>query len=269
MDEKTLSAARRWFLDYAETFRSGKPEDTEPINLKIQHTQRVCKEINDIGKSLQIGSEDLCLAEMMALLHDIGRFEQYARYRTFADYRSVNHATLGVRILRNHSPLEALDKGERDLILRVVAYHNRYRVPEGVSGRCAFFSRLLRDADKLDIWRVVTDYYSQKDGPRDRVVELDLPNTNHVSREPCADLLAGKIVKLHSMRSLNDFKVLQMSWVYDVNFPRTFQRIYERGYMEMLRDALPETAEVSELYAAVQAYVKEQAGLTMDSTFAP
>jgi len=258
MDKKTVSALREWFLDYAETFRTRSLEDVEPINLKVDHTRRVCNEIGDIGKTLHLNSEELRLAEVMALLHDIGRFEQYARYRTFADYLSENHATLGVRVLRHHGPLEALDKRERDLILRVVAYHNRYRVPERVSEKCLFFSRVLRDADKLDIWRVVTDYYGQKDGPRDRVVELGLPDTHQVSHEPCADLLAGKIVKFHSIRSLNDFKVLQMSWVYDVNFPRTFQLILERGYMEMLRDSLPETGEVSELYATVQAYLKEQ-----------
>jgi putative nucleotidyltransferase with HDIG domain len=259
MDEKTASALRKWFLRYGEGFRSGDLEDVEPINLKVEHTKRVCEEIKEIGRSLGLKFEDLLLAEVMALFHDIGRFEQYARYRTFADSQSENHATLGVRVLRKEGPLEGLAKEERHLILAVIAYHNRYKVPEGISKRCAFFSKLLRDADKLDIWRVVTDYYNRKDDARDRVVELGLPDTDEVSDQPCADLLAGKIARLQSMRSLNDFKVLQMSWVYDVNFRRTFQRIQERGYMEMLRDSLPETAKVAEVYAAVQAYVKEKA----------
>ena len=38
------------------------------------------------------------LAYLIALLHDIGRFEQIKRFNSFDD-RNVDHATLGVQVL--------------------------------------------------------------------------------------------------------------------------------------------------------------------------
>ena len=42
------------------------------------------------------------IAEAVALLHDVGRFEQYKRYGTFNDRKSVNHAALGVEIMKKN-----------------------------------------------------------------------------------------------------------------------------------------------------------------------
>ncbi len=161
INQGTVSAFKTWFAEYIRTFESGDPEYQRNIELKEAHTRRVCLEILDIGNNLCLNGEDLHLAEVMALFHDIGRFEQYARYGTFYDLRSEDHAVLGVKVLRKTGVLEVLDQSTADLILRCVAYHNRAFLPEYESERCLFFARLLRDADKLDILRVVTDYYQQ------------------------------------------------------------------------------------------------------------
>ena len=65
---------------------------------------------------------------------------------------------------------------------------------------------------------------------------------------------------MRSMKTLNDFKLLQMAWIYDVNFPRTFEIVRERGYMEMIRDALPQSEKVSEMYATIRSYLEEHIG---------
>ena len=87
---------KAWFDEYRHRFDSDDSTLQENIDLKAEHTRRVCEAIRDIGRSLCLSEEDLCLAEACGLLHDIGRFEQYRQYRTFADYKSQNHATLGV-----------------------------------------------------------------------------------------------------------------------------------------------------------------------------
>ena len=262
INQETVSALRAWFSDYVQTFQSGNPEHDRNIDLKDEHTRRVCTEILDIGRSLRLNPEELCLAEIIALFHDVGRFEQYARYGTFSDHRSENHAELGVKILRKHDVLEGLKQSERELILRVISYHNRPDLPEKETKECLFFTKLLRDADKVDIWRVVTDYYQRKNGLRNATIELGLPDTPEISDEAYADLMAGRIVKIHSIKTLNDFKVLQMALIYDVNFPRTFQIIRERGFMEMIRDALPQSAKVLEMYSTIRSYLEKHVRTT-------
>jgi hypothetical protein len=76
--------------------------------------------------------------------------------------------------------------------------------------------------------------------------------------------LAKKIVKTEYLKTLNDFKLLQMGWVFDVNFSRTFQLIHERHYIEMIRDALPRSKKISEIYLTVRSYLEEHAKMLKD-----
>lgn len=257
--KETVSSFKTWFDDYTKSFYSGNPENQRNIELKEAHTRRVCGEILDIGNTLGLDDEDLHLAEVMALFHDIGRFEQYSHYGTFSDLKSEDHAILGVKVLRKTGVLELLDSSTVDLIIRCIAYHNRAFLPEDESERCLFFARLLRDADKLDILRVVTDYYQRKTGDRNGAIELGLPDTLEISPEIYEDLLAKKIVKTEYLKTLNDFKLLQMGWVFDVNFLRTFQLIQERHYIELIRDALPRSEKISEVYFTVRSHLEEHA----------
>jgi hypothetical protein len=48
-----------------------------------------------------------------------------------------------------------------------------------------------------------------------------------------------------------------MGWVFDVNFSRTFQLIHERHYIELIRDALPRSKTISEIYFTVRSYLEE------------
>ncbi|MFW6147747.1 MAG: HD domain-containing protein [Thermodesulfobacteriota bacterium] len=260
VQEKTLAQLKRWFEQYSDGFHNGVPEHDQNIDLKIEHTRRVCAEIRDIGNSLHLDTGDLRLAEVVALFHDLGRFEQYDRYGTFVDLRSEDHAVLGVKVLNSTGVLEGIHRNTQGLIKRVVGYHNWRMLPEDETEDCLFFTKLLRDADKLDIFRVVTDYYRTNDGTRNTSIELDLPDTPDVSEEVCADIKGGKIVKTVSLRTLNDFKLLQMAWVYDVNFSRTFRLIKDRKYLEAIRRSLPKTKMIADISSQLEAYVEKQCG---------
>jgi len=258
MNEEIVEEFENWFAGYVQKFKSGNPDWQPNIILKEEHTKRVCKEILGIGRKIGLGDEDLCLAKVIALFHDIGRFEQFARYQTFVDRNSVNHAVLGVKILKETGALNGLNRSIRDLILRAILYHNRLALPKKETGKCLFFAKLLRDADKLDIWRVVTDYYRRKDGKRNTVIELGLPDTPGISSDVCRDLMDGRIVKVTHLKNLNDFKLLQIGWIYDINFVQTFRCVQERGYMEMIRDVLPESEKIAEIFNVLQTHMNEQ-----------
>ena len=180
-----LPELKTWFKDYTRGFSSDDPVVQEGMNLKTDHTRRVCNAIVNIGESLDLSREDLCLAEASGLLHDIGRFEQYSRYRTFSDYRSEDHAALGVKVIKTNKILHRLESAIAQIILRAVEYHNRATLPVGEEERCLFFLKLLRDADKVDIWRVVTDYYRNAGNNRNHTLELDLPDGPGISDSVC------------------------------------------------------------------------------------
>lgn len=247
--QSLLPGLRAWFAGYVGRFSSDDPSVQRNMDIKAEHTLRVCGEIRDIGGSLGLSDEDLCTAEACALLHDVGRFEQYSRYGTFLDSRSEDHAALGVKVIEEHRVLGGFDPDAAHLVVRAVAHHNRAVLDEEEGERCLFFLRLLRDADKVDIWRVVTDHYRDGGRHRNPALELDLPDRDRISDRVCDSLMRGELVRVSDLETLNDFKLLQMGWIYDVNFPRTFRIVRERGYLEAIRDALPHSARVTGLYA--------------------
>lgn len=251
LDARTIEDMKAWFNNYVATFTSENHELQSNFDLKKKHTALVCAEIVGLGQQLGLDAEQLRLAEIMALFHDLGRFEQYARYGTFADSRSVDHAQLGVQILRDKKVLADLEKGMRDLVLRAIAWHNRASLPTEADATSLFYTRLLRDADKLDIWRVVTDYYRQDNPASNEALEMGLPDTPAVSDVVAADLLAGRIVDIRQVQNLNDLKLLQVGWVYDLNFPPSFRRLRDKGYLDIIRASLPATEPVNRIFTAV------------------
>ena len=155
---------KTWFFNYVQTFKHGDKNFQENIALKEKHTIQVCNEILSIGKKLGLRKNKLCFAEIIALLHDVGRFEQFARYKTFVDRKSEDHALLGIKILKTYGVLNEFDESLKSLIYQTIMYHNWKALPQKETETCLFYTKLLRDADKLDIWRVVTDYYNQNNG---------------------------------------------------------------------------------------------------------
>lgn len=254
--QKLLPELKHWFDAYAQRYCHDDPSIQTSINLKVKHTYRVCAAARDIGASEHLSKEELCLVETAALLHDIGRFEQFRRYRTFLDQCSEDHAALGVKIIQAEGLLESLATSDIDLICRVVQYHNKAALPVTEDERFLFFLKLVRDADKVDIWYVVTQYYQNAGEKRNAVIELDLPDDETISDSACQSLMKGEIVKITDVRNLNDFKLLQIGWIYDLNFKRTFQIVSERNYLQKLHQALPQNSHrVDQIIHRAQAYL--------------
>ncbi len=248
---------RNWFDQYVTEFTAA--EDTASdvvtnIRLKRDHSERVVKEIMWLADQLNLDDQARKLAGIMALFHDIGRFEQYARHRTFVDCRSEDHAELGVRILQQHRVLGSLPPERAGLICRVIAYHNRAALPEDDTGECLFYTRLLRDADKLDIWRVLIDHYQHRNRNGNPAVELGLPDTPGISGRVYEHVVNAQIVEARDIRNLNDFKLLQIGWVFDINFTPALQQVKDRGYIESLCQALPPSDRVTRIQQAVEAW---------------
>ena len=251
-----VETCKKRFQSVVDSYKHGS--DIENIVLKETHTKRVYQEIMFLGTELGLGEKQLCLAQITALFHDIGRFEQYARYQTFMDRQSENHAILGVKALKKLKGLNFLEKSLKSLVFRIILYHNRAVLPPKETPICLFFSKLLRDADKLDIWRVVTDYYCQKDRGRNKTIELDLPDTPGISKNVSKCLMNQTIVDINQISSLNDLKLLQIGWIFDLNFRPAFKAVQSRRYLEMIFEALPPSKEIRLISNMVFAYLEKQ-----------
>jgi hypothetical protein len=246
LTENDIEKFKDWFTDYAQSFLSGNGWDDEPILLKRDHTFRVCENMCMLCESVGLPKQQMLIAETAALFHDVGRFCQYRTYRTFRDDLSTNHAYLGLRVLGRHRMLTPCNLEEKRKIAGAIAWHNALAVPANANGFRREIMLLLRDADKLDIWKVVTEYYHHKRTKRDAVIELDLPDTDTCSARALNSLAWGRMVSMQDVRVLNDFKLLQIGWVYDLTFPESFRAVRDRSFIEIIAETLPRTKKVHE-----------------------
>ena len=252
MTPRDVHAIRLWFSAFVKEYARGDSDLRRNILLKESHTKRVCREALAIGRAMKLTAEQLRLIEVIVLLHDAGRFEQYTRHRTFSDAQSENHAKLTLAILRARHVLDRFDPHTRSIIRRAIAYHNLPKIPPGVKDRnVLLFSRLMRDADKLDIWRVVIHYYYAEADQKNHAIAIGLPDTPGISPEVLSDVCAERIVLSKHLRNLNDFKLLQMGWVFDVNFVPTLKAVQRRRYLERIRATLPNIPQVDKALQAI------------------
>ena len=144
--------AQKAFADYAAHYNAADAK----VKLKIDHTYRVAALCARIAQSLALSPEDVDLAWLSGILHDVGRFEQLRRYNTFIDAQSVSHAALSVAVLFDEGRIrDYLDDAGADALLRTaVEWHSAFRLPEALDDRTRLFCQILRDADKIDILRV-------------------------------------------------------------------------------------------------------------------
>ncbi|MBT0653522.1 HD domain-containing protein [Geomobilimonas luticola] len=251
MEPAALSSLRDWFSRYCRTFYVDDADAQRNILLKEEHTHRVCANMELLVESLGLDEGGRRLAMAVALFHDVGRFEQYRRYGTFSDAASVNHAALGARVLTEERVLDTLPTADQSLIIRAVALHNAFVLPTDLDGTTDLHLRLIRDADKLDIWRVFLDYYRAPENERASAVSLGFADRPECSAPVLDSLREGKMVNLSQLATLNDFKLLQLSWVHDLNFPASFRLAWEQGYLAGIAATLPPIPEVREAAEAV------------------
>jgi hypothetical protein len=263
MNDSDLHRFHDWFHQYTASFLTGDDRYDGPIRLKIDHTFRVCKNILTLGRSLTLPPGPMREAETTALFHDLGRFRQYRDYGTFLDSISANHARLSLLELGRHRVLAPCTTGEKRRIAGAIAVHNALTVSQSAAPERRRLMLLLRDADKLDIWKVVTEYYERRRAgkEKDTIIELDLPEDDTCSAAALKDLSNEQLVKITDIRTLNDFKLLQIGWVFDLNFPAAFRILQQEGFIERIASTLPRTPAVQKAVETAREYVVAKVAL--------
>lgn len=245
------------FLNYTKNFYSKNPAVHQNIILKEEHTLRVFNNAAIICDSLDCSDNLKLLAKVSALFHDIGRFEQFTRYNTFDDSISENHAKLSTKILKEENFLSILSNSEREIIIDSIIVHNMFKIPNHYSKDTLLLSKIVRDADKLDILKVVTDYYAVMDKEKNPAIEHNLPPTNQYSKFIVQDILNNRNSENKYMKTCNDIRLMKLTWLFDINFPITLKLISERKYIEKTMNVLPKNEDMKKIYSHLLMYTKK------------
>jgi len=230
-----------WFDAYTRDYVARAPKDILlTVQSKISHTMRVLAHVRGILKETTLRSDLAPVAEVAAILHDVGRFPQLVSSASFDDRTGYNHAEEGERILRKSEVLEPFDEPFRELVLTAVRLHNLGVLPDSLTDDERLILEILRDADKLDALRNTVKYMSP-DTPYGKALKSGMVwHNTEVSDEVVELTLKRKLIPFSSIKWSNDFVLFLTGWIHDLHFPYAYRHLHESGTFEALLDALPD-----------------------------
>ena len=224
------------FDDYVSNF----DRENNKIKLKYDHTYKVVSYAKKLAQSESLNAHDTKIALICALLHDIARFKQVKEYNTFYDALSFDHGDEGYNILiENNYINEYVDNEEdRNIVLKAVKNHNKMSIEEGLTEKEIFFSKLVRDADKLDI--IFTQAKTIDD------------NSNTINPE-IFESLKTKTQVLNKYVTNNCERIIRMlCFMFDFNFKESFEIIKKEDIvnkkLELLKDRGIEIDNLKEIF---------------------
>lgn len=249
--------AKEAFKEYVKNYDL----EDKRIQLKVAHIERTSQMSKKIAENLNLEKEDIKLAELIGLLHDIGRFEQLKRFNTFVDKKSINHGEFGGEILFKEGKIrDFIDTPKYDEIIRkAIINHNRNKIEDGLTEKELLHAKIVRDADKIDIFYILTfdkieTIYGTKELSNQKI-------TDEVYRE----FIEDKKISYKNNKNEVDIVVSNFAYVYDFNFKFSLKYICDKKYLEIFYKRLTFSDEETMrryhlIYETAKKYVEDKLG---------
>jgi len=225
----------KWFKEFTDNYKfEGMLHPM--LDLKLKHSKRVSLICTETADSMGWDENgDSWLAHTAGLLHDVGRFPQYKTYSTFFDSISVDHGDLGAEIISKEFDWEGIPENLRENVVSAVKFHNKKIVPAGLKLGPYKWSCLVRDADKIDIYRMVEERI-------DKGTIFEMLQRHRMAEGLSPDLVeeikATGSGSYSNARSLQDYRLIQLTWGCDLNFPVSVATLKEEKIIERIREDL-------------------------------
>lgn len=197
---------------------SGFDKNNKDISLKIEHSFEVMKIMRDLANRLHLSTDDKYLAEVIGLLHDIGRFYQMYKFNSFKD-SNMDHASYGIKLLFEDMFISKFDvlPNSYDIIKCAIINHNKESIESGLDENHLLFAKMIRDADKIDIFRVLKT--------RNKSEFKFTPSENVLD-----DFNNFRTVKVKDIVNRSDYVLMSMAFIYDINFKNSLEILDNNSY---------------------------------------
>ena len=235
-----------YFDEYISNYDMSDPD----INYKYHHSYRVMNIMELLATKLNMSKKDIYLAKVIGLLHDIGRFEQDKLYNSFKDGK-FDHGNYGLTVLKETNFLNKIniDKSDYEVVYKAIDNHNQFKINDGLTERELLFSKLIRDADKLDILYALGNV---------EIKEILKQDNGEISKELENDFFNNKIGNIKDSKSSNDGLVITFCYIYDINFKETYQIIYENNYYDKIYERINRKDIFEKYLNHTNKYIKER-----------
>ena len=253
--QELLKKMHAWMTAYMKSFYTDDEEVQNGILIKEKHTGYVTSNCVELAKFLNLSNHDVEMAEIIGLFHDVGRFYQYQKYKTFNDAQSEDHANLALKVIEGLEFFNELSVDDYELVKFAIKNHNKKVIEPCDDDRKVFFAKLIRDADKLDIYRVLEPYFAQENA--DKMPNFITGRSPDISPDFVEKFVRGEQTDYRLIRTNGDRKIVRLMWIYDVNFKWTMEKIVERGYIDKIIENLPMNEKIAEGVRLLRGYVEQ------------
>lgn len=223
-----------------EQYLKDYDREDEKIKLKIIHTYGVVKQSAELAQRMNLSKEDSDLAKMIALLHDIGRFEQIRQFDSFQP-DTMDHAAYGVEILfgkdNSGGMIRRFVSNEKwdDIIRTAIARHSDFSLPSIQDKQAELHAKIIRDADKLDNCRVkLEDALKTFMGVSGEVIGQE-----EISHKVWDDVCQRKSIRSEDRVTNMDYWVSYLAYFYDLNFRESLDIVEENDYVRRIIRRIP------------------------------
>lgn len=241
--------AKEVFEKYVESYDKSNPR----IALKVEHTYRVAKVARQIATELNLSKEDIELAELIGLLHDIGRFEQLRLYDTFKDTISVDHAQMGIKVLQEKNFIKEFCQEEKyyNVIFTAISNHNKYKIEDNLDEKTLMHAQIIRDADKLDILNLLQFETFETLYKKHEIIN------EPISKEVYNSIFENKQVNRKEQKTSMDDWISNIGYIFDLNFIPSFNIIKENNYINKMIDRT-KTDQMEKIREHVNEYINNK-----------
>lgn len=229
MDIENIKAE---FIRYVDDYFENKDISAVYVNLKEDHSFRVASIMEKLARDMKLNEDEIKLSYVLGLLHDIGRFRQKL-IETKNPKLKLDHADEGVKILFEEGFINKLNIPNiyHNIIKYAVKNHNKYKIEDKLSDKELFFAKLIRDADKIDIFRVSFIYHPSK------IVE------NKFDKNLLKDFYNSKNIKLNKNKLDSSYILVTLSFIFDLNYKESITYLKELKFYEKYINTLRPTED--------------------------
>lgn len=206
------------------------PKDNAMIQEKTHHTMEVCNAINRIATAEKLDAGDYDVAIMIGLLHDVGRFPQIMETGSFRDSDEFDHAKEGARMLKEGLLKELLPETRMfdRLLIEVVENHSKIVLPDTMDPITRMFSEILRDADRVDLFRTCIGDFD--------VLFWASNENEYLTPDIKEDFILRQPMKVENCHSNLDLLALRVGLLYQYKFSGVWEFVKKQNYIQRLEE---------------------------------
>jgi len=247
----TFAQARAGFDRLVAQYRDPDGKLEYALAAKYAHTAEVC-EITEkiVAGENRFSPREILIFRLCALFHDISRFEQYAKFKTFLDPRSFDHGKRSADLIDELGLVPELHAEDRACIIDAVRVHNKFAIPADFPSDHLAAAKMVRDADKLSILRLILRFFAGDSS--DPTIRLDLPDAPGWTPSILDTALQGKCVVYTDMKCINDFKLGLFAWSCDINYRASAALALDEDLFGRIRALLPASDGIDTLLVSAR-----------------